>query len=169
MNSPKRVNKLVIRNLTHPTGYMTVRRNATPEQKKNTEYITRFQTAGFEDRLTPEVLTGISLGNLKGEVRERYLEAFSRSSASGMLNYYRAAGPLPKADAPQEFPRLSMPVSQFHGLRDKAVDMDGLRDTWNWIDADYTLVTVPESDHWVQRDAAGLVSETMRWWLQSRR
>ena len=66
-------------------------------------------------------------------------------------------------------PNLSMPVLQFHGLKDKAVDKDGLRDTWNWIDEDYTLVTIPSSGHWVQREAADIVSTTMRWWLKSRR
>ena len=63
---------------------------------------------------------------------------------------------------------LTMPVLQFHGLKDKAVDKDGLRDTWNWIDSDYTLVTVPASDHWIQREAAGIVNSTMRWWLKDR-
>lgn len=170
MHYPQYVNKLVICNLTHPRGYSTVRQNASAEQKANTQYITNFQTPGFEDQLTPEVLTGISAGNSSDEVRARYLEAFSRSSAKGMLDYYRAAFATinaPSGEAP-ELPRLPMPVLQFHGLKDKAVDKDGLRDTWNWIDADYTLVTLPDTDHWVQREAADMVSNTMRWWLKSR-
>jgi len=40
--------------------------------------------------------------------------------------------------------------------------------TWNWINEDYTLVTIPSSDHWVQREAADMVSNTMLWWLKSR-
>ena len=167
---PHRVNKLVICNLTHPNGYMTVRRNATPEQQANTQYITDFQTPGFEDRLTPQVLTAISAGNVSDEVRKRYLKAFSQSSVKGLLDYYRAAFSSLDMDpgAGAAMPNLTMPVLQFHGLKDKAVDKDGLRDTWNWIDADYTLVTIPSSDHWVQREAAGLVSNTMLWWLKSR-
>lgn len=169
MHYPKKVNKLIICNLTHPNGYMTVRRNATPEQKANTQYITNFQAPGFEDNLTPAVLTGISLGNVQGKVRERYLEAFSRSSAKGMLDYYRAAfGRLNAEPGDEEqLPQLTMPVLQFHGLKDKAVDKDGLRDTWNWIDADYTLVTIPDSGHWIQREAADAVNTTMKWWLKS--
>jgi pimeloyl-ACP methyl ester carboxylesterase len=170
MQYPQRVNRLVICNLTHPNGYMTVRRNATAEQKANTEYITHFQTPGYEDRLTPEVLASISAGHVSREVRARYIKAFSQSSAKGMLDYYRAAFGSLNADPGQdeEWPKLAMPVLQFHGLRDTAVDKDGLRDTWNWINADYTLVTIPSSDHWVQRDAADRVSRTMRWWLKSR-
>jgi pimeloyl-ACP methyl ester carboxylesterase len=170
MHYPQLVNKLVICNLTHPNGYKTVRRNATTEQKANTNYITQFQTPGFEDQLTPEVFTGISAGDVSDEVRERYLNAFSQSSAKGMLDYYRAAykdlSGEPGGD--EDLPQLSMPVLQFHGLKDKAVDKDGLRDTWNWIDADYTLVTLPDTDHWVQREAADMVSNTMLWWLKSR-
>jgi pimeloyl-ACP methyl ester carboxylesterase len=170
MRYPQLVNKLVICNLTHPKGYTTVRRNATAEQKANTQYITNFQTPGFEDRLTPEVLTGISTGNVSDEIRERYINAFSQSSAKGMLDYYRAAysGLLSEQGEGEEFPQLSMPVLQFHGLKDKAVDKDGLRDTWNWIDVDYTLVTIPSSDHWIQREAADMVNNTMLWWLKNR-
>ena len=171
MRHPHRVNRLVICNLTHPKGYNTVRRNATAEQKANTQYIDDFQTAGFEKRLTPEALARISLGAVSGEVRERYVNAFARSSVKGMLDYYRAAYPGLNSGAGRnsEMPNLSMPVLQFHGLKDKAVDKDGLRDTWNWIDEDYTLVTIPSSGHWVQREAADIVSTTMRWWLKSRR
>jgi len=91
MRYPQLVNKLVICNITHPKGYMSVRRNATAEQKANTQYITNFQTPGFEDRLTPEILTNISARNASGKIRERYMNAFSQSSVKGMLDYYRAA------------------------------------------------------------------------------
>ena len=33
---------------------------------------------------------------------------------------------------------------------------------------DLTLVTVPEAGHFVQQDAADLVTTTMKWWLSSR-
>ena len=170
MHYPQLVNKLVICNLTHPKGYGTVLRNATAEQKRNTQYITDFQTPGYEKRFSPEVLTRISVGNASDEVRQRYINAFSQSSVKGMLDYYRAAYSGLTAGTGQslEMPNLTMPVLQFHGLKDKAVDKDGLRDTWNWINKDYTLVTIPSSGHWVQRDAADMVSNTMRWWLKSR-
>ena len=167
---PERVNKLVICNLTHPRGYMTVRRHATEEQKANTQYITDFQEPGFEDRLTPERLAAGAAGDAPDDVRARYVEAFGRSSVKGMLDYYRAAfsGLNTSGGGATDMPNLKMPVLQFHGLQDKAVDKDGLRDTWNWIDADYTLVTVPDRGHWIQREAADLVSQTMHHWLQAR-
>lgn len=171
MHYPDLVNKLVICNLTHPRGYSTVRQNASDEQKANTQYITDFQTPGFEDRFTPEMLAGLSAGDVADDVRAHYVEAFSRSSVKGMLDYYRAAFSGLNAGASgqaPELPQLTMPVLQFHGLLDRAVDKDGLRDTWNWIDADYTLVTIPGCNHWVQREAADLVSKTMRSWMSDR-
>ncbi|HUF76472.1 MAG TPA: alpha/beta hydrolase [Longimicrobiales bacterium] len=61
-----------------------------------------------------------------------------------------------------------MPVLVFHGLQDTALHSDGLNNTWDWIDADFTLVTAPEAGHFVQQDAAELVTSTLRWWLLAR-
>ncbi|HSG50211.1 MAG TPA: alpha/beta hydrolase [Longimicrobiales bacterium] len=57
----------------------------------------------------------------------------------------------------------------FHGLQDQALHSDGLNNNWDWIDRDLTLVTVPDAGHFVQQDAAELVTETLRWWLRMRR
>ena len=65
-------------------------------------------------------------------------------------------------------PRLKMPVLLFHGLDDAALHSDALNHTWDWIDADTTIVTVPGAGHFVQQDAAELVTSTMRWWLLAR-
>ena len=61
-----------------------------------------------------------------------------------------------------------MPVLMFHGLDDTALLPGALNGTWNWIDADLTLVTIPGASHFVQQDAAELVSTTMRDWLLRR-
>jgi pimeloyl-ACP methyl ester carboxylesterase len=45
---------------------------------------------------------------------------------------------------------------------------DGLSGTWNWLEKDLTLVTVPGAGHFVQQDADDLVTSTMRWWLLMR-
>ncbi len=169
IQNPDKVNKLIICNLTHPKGYQTVRENATPEQKKNTEYIKRFQDPEASKMFNAQMLANISAGPEPAEVKARFVEAFENSSIDGMLNYYRAIWPSLESGAlAEEIPNLKMPVLQFHGLKDTAVDKDGLRDTWNWIDADYTLVTVPSSGHWVQREAAEIVTSTMRGWLDAR-
>ena len=61
-----------------------------------------------------------------------------------------------------------MPVLMFHGLADTALHSDGLNNTWDWLEKDLTLVTVPDAGHFVQQDAAELVSTTMKWWLLAR-
>jgi pimeloyl-ACP methyl ester carboxylesterase len=104
--------------------------------------------------------------------KSAYIEAFERSDFDAMLNYYKRNYPsLPPEGAPPpapETPRLTMPVLEFHGLEDTALNADGLNNTWDWIDADFTLVTVPGAGHFVQQDAADLVTSTLRWWLLAR-
>ena len=67
-----------------------------------------------------------------------------------------------------EFPKVKAPVLMFHGLDDTALHSDGLAGTWNWVEKDLTLVTIPGAGHFVQQDAAELVSSTMRSWLEAR-
>ena len=40
-----------------------------------------------------------------------------------------------------------------------------LNGTWEWVEKDLTLLTVPEAGHFVQQDAADLVSRTIKGWL----
>jgi pimeloyl-ACP methyl ester carboxylesterase len=43
-----------------------------------------------------------------------------------------------------------------------------LSGTWNWLEKDLTLVTIPGAGHFVQQDASEMVTTTMRWWLIAR-
>jgi pimeloyl-ACP methyl ester carboxylesterase len=56
----------------------------------------------------------------------------------------------------------------FSMLGDRALNADGLSGTWNWLEKDLTLVTIPGAGHFVQQDAAELVTSTMEWWLSMR-
>ncbi len=174
MRMPKLVDNLVILNLPHPSGLARELRS-NPEQIKNSEYARAFQrlpptdpTVFFGRPMTPETLSGW----VKDPgARRRYVEAFAQSDFEGMLNYYkrnypRGAGP--DAPPPVELPRITMPVLMFHGLDDQALHADGLSGTWKWLDKDLTLVTVPGASHFVQQDAAELVTSTMQWWLTMR-
>ena len=64
------------------------------------------------------------------------------------------------------FPAVKCPVLLIHGLKDQALLPGALNDTWNWIDSDLTLVTIPGAGHFVQQDAADLVTRTMVSWLK---
>ncbi len=52
-----------------------------------------------------------------------------------------------------------------HGLNDSALLPGALNDTWKWVDKDLTIVTIPGAGHFVQQDAADLVTRTMIAWL----
>ncbi len=169
MLNQDQISKLIICNLTHPKGYAAVRANATPEQAASMQYIERFQDPNAASMFNPMMVATISAGaDAPAEVKARYVKAFEQSSFDGMLNYYRAAWPMFKGEVQLDIPDLDIPVLQFHGMLDTAVDKDGLRDTWNWITKDYTLVTIPGKGHWIQREAPDLVTTTMKWWMLSR-
>ena len=170
---PQMTENLVILNLPHPNGLLReLRSNA--EQIKNSEYARNFQMKSPSD---PTVFFGLPMTaeTLSSWVRDpaarkRYVEAFQRSDFDAMLNYYKRNYPRAGAEAPPPpaIPKVKVPVLMFHGLDDTALHSDGLSGTWNWVEKDLTLVTVPGAGHFVQQDAADLVSTTMRSWLSTR-
>jgi pimeloyl-ACP methyl ester carboxylesterase len=171
---PQMVERLIILNLPHPNGLLRELRS-NPEQIKNSAYARNFQEKSPTD---PTVFFGMPMNaqTLSGwvtdaEARKRYVAAFQQSDFEAMLNYYKRNYPRQSgADlAPTpELPKVKMPVLMFHGLNDQALHADGLSGTWKWLEKDLTLVTVPGAGHFVQQDAADLVTSTMQWWLAMR-
>ena len=168
MQHPEKVNKLVILNLTHPRGYQTHRMNVSPEEKERTMgYIDRFQNPDAAKVFSAELLARRWQDD--PALHEAYLAGYERSYFDGMLNFYRASYDQFNVTEISDYPQLQMPVLQIHGLEDSAVNKNGLRDTWNWVDSDYTLVTFPGVGHNVQNEAAEAVSATLQMWLNARR
>lgn len=172
INVPQVVENLIVLNLPHPNGFAREMAN-NEEQQENSGYARKFREGKASD---PDIFFGMPMRpqTLAGWVRDadarkHYVEAFERSDFDGMLAYYKEnySGISGGSGTPQ-IPKLKMPVLQFHGLQDTALHSDGLNNTWDWIDADYTLVTTPGASHFVQQDAAELVSSTMKWWLLAR-
>ena len=58
-----------------------------------------------------------------------------------------------------------MPYFNVLRLEDSALLPGTLNDTWQSIDNDLTLVTIPQAGHFVQRDAPDRVTQVMRSWL----
>ena len=169
---PELVRLLVILNLPHPRGLFR-ELSTNPDQQRNSQYAFNFQQPDAHKALTAE---GLTFWVKDVEARKRYVAAFEQSDFEAMLNYYKANYPrpdpapdaAPTALAAPDLPNVQCPVLMFHGLKDQALLPGALAGTWDWIDADLTLVTVPDADHWVQQDAAELVSTTMRDWLRRR-
>jgi pimeloyl-ACP methyl ester carboxylesterase len=176
MYVPQMTERLMICNLPHPNG---IRRElaTNPRQRENSTYARNFQEEGAHETLTAEGLAGWVTDP---DARARYVEAFRRSDFEAMLNYYKRNYPrlpdrtegdgaadadAPPAPPPPSGPRVQCPVLMIHGLEDRALLASGLNDTWEWVDADLTIVTIPGAGHFVQQDAADLVSRSMRAWL----
>jgi pimeloyl-ACP methyl ester carboxylesterase len=174
MNLPQMTENLVILNLPHPNGLLRELRT-NKEQIANSEYARNFQikspsdpTVFFGKPMTAETL---SSWVTDAAARKRYVEAFERSDFDAMLNYYKRN--YPRASGAElslipDLPKVTVPVLMFHGLGDRALHSDGLSGTWNWLEKDLTLVTIPGAGHFVQQDAAEIVTSTMEWWLSLR-
>ena len=163
MRRPELVEKLAILNMPHP--YSLARELATnPEQVKYSQYARNF--------MDPEFYKQISLERLGNWVRDpaakaKHLEAMQRSDPQAMLHYYQANYPREPYRAWNSEPaHVKMPTLLIHGLKDKALAATGLNGLWNWVDADLTITTIPGADHFVQQDAADLVSRTLLAWLK---
>lgn len=170
MRYPDSVERLVILNAPHPAGLQRELAN-NKEQQRNSNYASEFQKPDAASKLTAE---GLASWVTDKEAVPQYVEAFKRSSFEGMLNYYKANYPsVPTESSDSQsapitvpaFPKIKCRVLMIHGLDDKALLPDALNDSWNWMAQELTIITVPGSGHFVQQDAADLVTERISNWL----
>ena len=168
MTHPEWVQALIILNLPHPSGIQREIKN-NPQQRKNSEYAFNFQKPGAEKNLTAEKLAAWVKDDA---ARAHYIDAFNKSDFEAMLNYYRANYPrpdqAPDASPPAPLPKVTVAVLEFHGLGDQALLPGALSGTWDLVEKDFTLVTIPGAGHFVQQDASDLVTSTMSDWLARR-
>ena len=162
MSKPEMTDRLAVLNLPHPKGLNRELAN-NPDQQRNSQYARAFQLPGAHKQLTAERLAGWVKGEAK---RAKYIEAMKRSDIEAMLNYYKRNYPRPPYEEDTSEPvRLKMPVLLIHGLDDKALLHGALNRTWEWLDGDLTLVTIPGAGHFVHHDKPSLVSRTLKMWL----
>lgn len=163
MSKPQLVEKLMILNLPHPRG-LARELAENPEQQKNSAYARNFQNKDAHLTLTAEALSGWVKDT---KARQHYLKAFERSDFNAMLHYYRKNYPRPPYRKPEgPVAKVDCPVLMIHGLEDKALLAGALNNTWEWLNKDLTLVTVPGAGHFVQQDAPDLVTRSMLMWLK---
>jgi len=162
MTYPKMVDRLVILNLPHMNG---LRRELANNQKQRnaSAYARRFQEPDAASQLTAN---GLAFWVKDSDARKKYVKAFERSSFEGMLNYYKANYPRPPyTNQNAAMPKVQCPVLMIHGLGDTALLPGALNDTWQWLDNDLTLITIPKVDHFVQHSAADKVTHRVSTWL----
>ncbi len=162
MRQPEMTDKLVILNLPHFRGLSRELAN-NPKQQKNSSYARRFQQEGAHETLTAEKLAEWVTDP---EARAKYIEAFRRSDFEAMLNYYKRNYPKePYVEDTSPLVKVKPPVLMIHGLDDWALLPGALNGTWDWLEKDLTLVTIPGAGHFVQQDATDMVNRTMKMWL----
>lgn len=164
MTRPEMTRRLIILNLPHPKGLL--RELATnPEQQEASQYARDFQKEGAHLALKPESL---AFWVKDPAARTRYVEAFGNSDIEAMLHYYKQNYPREpySQDAAASLPPVKAPVLMIHGLKDTALLPAALNGTWNWVEQDLTLVTIPGAGHFVQQDAPELVTRSIRMWLR---
>ncbi len=162
MMRPEVVEKLIILNLPHPRGLRRELAN-NPQQQRNSQYARNFQQEGFHKNLTAE---GLARWVKDEKAREKYIEAFKRSDFEAMLNYYKRNYPRePYTEDTSQVVKVKMPVLMIHGLNDTALLPGALNNTWEWVEKDLTLVTIPGAGHFVQQDASEMVTRTIKMWL----
>ena len=162
INAPQYVDRLVILNLPHLRGLSRELAN-NPEQSKNSQYARNFQQSGSDKNLTAEGLAGWVKD---AEAKPKYVEAFRRSSFPAMMAYYQRNYPRePYREDASPLVKVKCPVLMIHGLRDSYLLAGAINGNWDYVEQDFTLVTVPTAGHFVQHDAPEVVTRTIRNWL----
>jgi len=160
---PQMVEKLMICNLPHLRGLARELAN-NPQQQQNSKYAREFQQPDAHKKLTAE---GLTFWVKDPEAKKKYIEAFNRSDFEAMLNYYKRNYPRePYKEDTSPVVKIKMPVLIIHGLEDWALLAPALNNTWEWLEKDLTLVTIPGAGHFVQQDASEMVTRSMVMWLK---
>jgi pimeloyl-ACP methyl ester carboxylesterase len=162
---PDLTSHLIIINLPHVKN-LTRELAKFDQQHRNSQYARNFQDEKSHEALSPARLAA-NHGQGDPVLEAKYLDAFENSSTDAMMNYYRANFPREPYDtaAFMNIDRIQMPVLQFHGLKDRALLPASLNNTWEELDQDWTLVTMPDAGHWPHRDKPDTVTKMMIAWL----
>ncbi len=155
--------KLILLNQPHPRGIVRELVH-NPQQRRNSQYARDFQKEGAHLSLTPELIVNDWLPDHID--KEKYLQALQRSDLEAMLHYYKRNYPHePYTESATPVEKVQVPVLMIHGLEDQYLLASGLNNTWEWVEKDLTIVTIPGAGHFVQHDATDLVTRIIKSWL----
>jgi pimeloyl-ACP methyl ester carboxylesterase len=163
MLMPELVERLVVLNAPHPR---CVRRELAVNDRQRTA--AQFARDLQRDDATEHIEIEKLISWVQDEAdRREYREALGRSSFAAMshlyqANYPREPYPPPEVDAPA---LVRCPVLMLHGLGDRYLLPGCLNATWEYVASELTLITIPDFGHFIQQDAAGLVTDRVLRWL----
>jgi epoxide hydrolase 4 len=159
---PRVVQRLIVLNSLHPAN---MRRELAhnPAQRKASDYAKNFNIEGAHKMVKVDDLVKWVTDP---EEKLKYIEAHNRSDIEAMLSYYQNFPQEPFAEEEPQLPKIKCPVLQIFGLQDEYLLQTGLKGTWELIDNEFTLVTIPGAGHFVQHDAPAIVTKTIDNWLK---
>ena len=185
MRHPECVEKLIIINAPHPAVFARELLDS-PEQQEASQYMLLFRSPKAEQvlsendyaRLVDMVTQFGSNWNMSGEVRQKYIEAWSRPGAlTGGLNYYRASPLYPPTtpedvakiksvlNLPHEMLTVKVPTLVIWGEQDRALLTGNLNGLAQYVE-DLTVRRIPEGSHWVSHEQPDRVNTLIRDFLE---
>lgn len=159
---PNQINWLIACNIPHPKSLSNYI-NAHPETADYTKKNIGSDTINYWsiDQLME------TSGAVNHELSSAYRNAFEISNIQGMLNYYKVSYPKPtNVSNNQTLDRkIKCPVLMIHGMKDAAFPPGTLNDHWLWVENSFSLHTLPEAGHFVQRAEPEKILYYIRQWL----
>ncbi len=166
---PQMTERLITLNLPHPIA-LARERATNPAQQKASQLSLSLAQPNSAAALKLEQLLAV-VNPTDSTDRERYTEAFKRTSLESFVGYFQAnlnpnaAGSSAGLASTASVTKIKAPVLAIHGLKDPFVLADGYAHTWEFVDNTLTLVMLPNAGHYAQIDAAEAVTNTMLDWL----
>ena len=161
-----KLDRLVILSMPHPTGFTGSLLGMKPQQDYAALYKDRKDDSkglGFLNSrmvIRDDVFWSKEPPNVQAFVRE----GLARTRSMSVVEWYRGSYPEPPYVQVTDLPPVKVPVLEFHGINDP-IDKAGLSGTWDWIDNEFTLVTLPGVGHNPQNEVPDRVNEILRNWL----
>ncbi|CAN5631143.1 epoxide hydrolase EphM [soil metagenome] len=95
-----------------------------------------------------------------------YKKAWNEPFAlTAMLNYYRANIVQRLFAKTENLPKIKVPTLFIYGEKDSAVLPETVKGIGEIIDAPYQEIRIPDAAHWVQQEAAEIVTDSLREFL----
>lgn len=167
--APKRLKKLAILNVPHPTVFMDALRSS-PKQMLKSWYVAFFQIPRLPEALlganhARRMVQALKASGLPDtfsdtEIAE-YVKAWEQPGAlSAMINWYRA---IARYQPPK--PRIHIPTLVIWGAQDIALTREMAQKSVEFCD-DGRLVLFEDATHWVQHDQREQVNALLAEFLQ---
>jgi len=162
MRCPKRIKRLAISNVPHPT-VMSNYLRTHPAQMLKSWYAFFFQLSGLPERVARtnnwKFLISAMPDDFTEEERDRYRKAWGQPGAmTGMINWYRAS--LRQIGASSASPKIQVPTLILWGQQDPHISYEMALLSIELCE-EGRLVTFEDATHWVLHDKSEEVSQKM--------